>query len=70
MKTSLVSLSKGKKPKNNRSKFFSSLMKRLAGDAGNKVSDLFVEGDVEGFEKEMNAIVSGISSEMKARGDK
>lgn len=58
-----VSVSKGKKPKSNRSAFFSKLMGKLAGDRGNKVSDLFVKQDTDGFKKEMLQIVDEIASE-------
>ena len=58
-----ISVSKGKKPKSNRSVFFSHLMGKLSGDRGNKVSDLFVNQDIDGFKKEMMQIVDEIASE-------
>lgn len=57
-----VSVSKKSKHKTNRQAFFSRLMTKLAGDRGNKVSDMLVNQDIEGFKKEMFAITNEIAA--------
>lgn len=60
----LVSLSKGKKG-SPRSKFFSSLMGKLAGDRGNQISQLFVDGKFKQLRKELLQIVDEIAPQEK-----
>ena len=63
----LVSTSKSKKPKSNRSVLFKALMGKLAGDRGNTLSDKFVKGDLDGFQEDMNAITAEIVKEAKSK---
>lgn len=58
-----VSVSKKSKHKTNRQAFFSRLMTKLAGDRGNKISDMLVNQDIDGFKKEMFAITNEIASD-------
>lgn len=60
----LVSLSKGKKS-SPRSKFFSSLMGKLAGDRGNMISQLFVDGKNKELRAELLKIVDEIAPATK-----
>ena len=59
-----ISTSKSKK-NSARSKFFSALMGKLAGDRGNQVSEMFASRDADGFEKEMTKIVSEITQSIR-----
>lgn len=63
MKT-LISLSKGKKPKNHRSVFLSAMMKGLGGDVGNAVAEAFVGKDKDKFKEEMVKIVEQVADKM------
>ena len=63
MKT-IISVSKGKKPKNHRSIFLSAMMKGLGGDSGNAVAEAFVGKDVEKFKDEMAKIVNKVAGKM------
>lgn len=60
----LLSVSKGKK-NSARSKFFSALMKRLAGDRGDAVSEAFVSGDAEKFQSAFGKIVKELNEEAR-----
>ena len=63
VRTVHVSVSAKKKHKTNRAAFFSRLMTKLAGDRGNKISDLLVDQKIDKFKKEMYAIVDEIANE-------
>lgn len=63
LKGALIIVSRGKKPKSNRSVFFKALMGKLAGDRGNSISDKFVKGDLDGFKADMEKIVEEIVQE-------
>lgn len=62
-----VSTSKKKSGKSNRQIFFSSLMKKLAGDRGNHISDLFVAQKTEDLSKELASVMKEIVTDSEQR---
>lgn len=60
----VMSVSKGKKPKNNRSQLLSALMKGLGGDTGDSIANAFVGSDVDAFKSAMSKIVEELTSKM------
>jgi hypothetical protein len=64
---SLTSRSKAKaRAKGNpRSKFFSKLMKELAGDTGNEISQMYVDGKSDALRQKLLAIVDRIAPAAK-----
>lgn len=64
MKLRVVSLSKMHKSVSDRSKFFSKLMKKLAGDKGNEICGFFVKRSKTKFRESMHQIIDELIDEM------
>ena len=63
-----VSVSRGKKRGNARSKFLSELMKRSSGDLGNSLAEAYVGGDADAFAKSFDKLKSSILNTIHKNG--
>lgn len=64
MKT-IISISKAKKP---RQVFLSALMRKLSGDSGDEISNLYVKGNRAQFVDRMMKLVNALADTMTQKG--